>query len=511
MQCYQVIPYTLVIDLPNDPGCSGVRTAAPCVPVYERFTRFPPVNARGNEYGVQDLSTSVVIVMQPQPTLPNIPSRRAFMTKISTLLLAACCPIGAANLASQPRAVIPIRELVTDAKSEDSFGSVHVRALPDGRIMVNDAAHRQLLIFDSHFENRWVVLDSAGSRGHVYPQNGGRLISHLADSSFLVDPTSQSLLVISPTGTISRVAAVPNTNHLNFVSGLSTGVDANGNLVYVGDAILPPQPAAPRKLFEQTGYLAPIDSAPILRANFETRTVDTVARVKIPTVNQARLSDKNGEITQYILRHPVAVLDEMAVLANGTIAVVRNHDYHVDFISTDGKIASSPKLPFDWRVFSDAEKQAKIDSAKIVLAHQDSMTRARAAAAGPPAPGSLEARIRAASAAASATAYKPTVRVNEFVALDAMPGFWPSIRAGAAKADLDNNLWILPTTTAQSKSGELVYDVVNSRGALFQRVRLPLGRAIAGFGRDGVVFLSVKDSTVQGPNGFRLEKTRISR
>lgn len=433
------------------------------------------------------------------------------MTKRSTLLLAACWALAASSLASQSIAEIPIRDLVIDATSAESFGSIRARTLPDGRIMVNDVAYRQLVIFDSHFGNRTVVLDSMGSRGHVYPQTGGRLIPHLADSSFLVDLASQSLLVIAPAGIVARVAAVPNTNHLNFVAAPNSGVDANGNLVYVGDAILPPKSAIPGGLFEHSGYLPPIDSAPILRANFETRVVDTVARVKIPTVNQARLSDKGSEITQYILRNPVAVIDEIAVLSSGTIAVVRNHDYHVDFISTNGRVASSPKLPFDWRVFTDAEKQAKIDSAKVVLARQDSISRARSAAAGPPAPGSLDARIRAASASVSATAYKPTIRVNEFVALDAMPGFWPSIRQGAAQADLDDNLWILPTTTAQSKNGELVYDVVNTKGELFQRVRLPLGRALAGFGRDGVVFLSVKDSTVQSPYGFRLEKTHIAR
>lgn len=73
------------------------------------------------------------------------------------------------------------------------------------------------------------------------------------------------------------------------------------------------------------------------------------------------------------------------------------------------------------------------------------------------------------------------------------------------RADLDNNLWILPSTSARSLQGELVYDVVNRQGVLFQRVRVPLGRSIAGFGRGGVVYLQSGDIRT----GFHLERTRL--
>ena len=74
------------------------------------------------------------------------------------------------------------------------------------------------------------------------------------------------------------------------------------------------------------------------------------------------------------------------------------------------------------------------------------------------------------------------------------------------KADPEGNVWILPSTSAQSGgSGGLVYDVVNRSGELFQRVRLPAGRALEGFGADGAVFM-----TVVSPNGRRLERARIA-
>jgi hypothetical protein len=90
------------------------------------------------------------------------------------------------------------------------------------------------------------------------------------------------------------------------------------------------------------------------------------------------------------------------------------------------------------------------------------------------------------------------------VPLSEIPDYYPPIRENSAIADLDGNLWILTTTTAQSKHGELVYDVVNPKKGLFERVRMPEGRSIAGFGK-GVIYLQSGDRA----NGFYLERVKL--
>jgi hypothetical protein len=70
---------------------------------------------------------------------------------------------------------------------------------------------------------------------------------------------------------------------------------------------------------------------------------------------------------------------------------------------------------------------------------------------------------------------------------------------------MDGNLWILPTTSAQSKNGELVYDVVNPKRGLFERVRMPAGRSILGFGPQGVVYLMNGDRAT----GFYVERSKL--
>jgi hypothetical protein len=65
---------------------------------------------------------------------------------------------------------------------------------------------------------------------------------------------------------------------------------------------------------------------------------------------------------------------------------------------------------------------------------------------------------------------------------------------------------VLPTTSAQSKGGELVYDIVNRKGELTQRVRLPEGRSIAGFGKGGTVYLMSQDAATKL---WTLEKAHV--
>ena len=96
-------------------------------------------------------------------------------------------------------------------------------------------------------------------------------------------------------------------------------------------------------------------------------------------------------------------------------------------------------------------------------------------------------------------------RPTEALAPDKLPDFYPPVRIGTNIADLDGNLWILPTTSKYSAHGELVYDVVNTTGVLVERVRVPLGRIIVGFAKGGVVYMTSGDKA----SGFILERSKL--
>ena len=94
----------------------------------------------------------------------------------------------------------------------------------------------------------------------------------------------------------------------------------------------------------------------------------------------------------------------------------------------------------------------------------------------------------------------------EFVPLDSMASYIAPIREGSARADLDGNVWILPTTSASARGG-LLYDVVNPAGELIERVQLPGGRDILGFGHGGVLYLSRGDFKT----GYAIERVKVMR
>jgi hypothetical protein len=97
-------------------------------------------------------------------------------------------------------------------------------------------------------------------------------------------------------------------------------------------------------------------------------------------------------------------------------------------------------------------------------------------------------------------------QVAELVEPSDLPDYYPPIlQTGEVKADLDGNVWILPSTSAESGRG-LIYDVVNRRGELVERVRLQQGRILEGFGANGAVYL-----TSYAPDGGHIERAHLRR
>lgn len=440
------------------------------------------------------------------------------------------------SLAAQPK--VPIMALApVAAKSVDNFGAIlNVRQLPNGNVLVNDAGRRRLLMLDPTLSKASVVIDSTAGGTNSYGPRATPLIAYLGDSSLFVDAASSSLLVIDPKGAISRVMSAPKPGDLRFLGGGQAYVDHKGRLFYRGAQVVMQN----RNLNpgERPAPIQPPDSAPILRADFDTRQVDTVGRVKLVAGTRINMEQgPDGKMSMKMTVNPVQTVDDWAVLSDGTVAFVRGQDYHVDVTDANGAATRGSKLPFDWKRLTDEDKQKLIDSARTATEAQQ---KAQAAAGtngngtftigggpgGPPGGGAMEVRtivmaggpvgggsgavtVGGADAMGMAGGPGRAMQIGaptiEFPPLKEIADYVPAIRNGAAKPDLEGNLWVLTTTTAQSQGGELVYDVINNKGELSHRVRLPVGRSVAGFGKGGVVYLQSGDRT----NGFTLEKTNL--
>jgi len=435
--------------------------------------------------------------------------------------------------AAQAPALPPIRPLgkVTAASTELLGAVSQVRALPGGRVLVNDNLGRKVVLFERGLGSYKVVADTTSATANAYSSRAGGLIAYKGDSTLFVDPVSLSMLVIDGKGDVARVMSVPRPNEAGSLIGGPNGTpgfDAQGRLVYRAPPnfrIAPPAPGANGPQFQMPQFP---ESVAVVRIALDTRRVDTVAYLKIPKQNMTMSQGADGRMSVTSTINPMQVVDDWAVTADGRVAIVRGMEYRIDWVDGNGAVAASNKIPFAWRHLDDSMKVAYIDSTKKAMEalRQQALARAQAGGAGPmmvaPA-GAAAAEVGAmvgmrfemragdgggrGAAPAASNGAPPTggpgniqIPPLNFVNPSELPDYAPPFTAGAVRGDLDGNVWI---RTSNVYSGGSVYDIVNAKGELTDRVLLPAGRVIAGFG-PGVVYMGFRDGA-----GVRLEMAPI--
>jgi len=401
----------------------------------------------------------------------------------------------AASLSAQQAP--PVRPLgpVMKVSVAGLLGSVSaVRALPNGNLLVNDVTWRQLLYLDSAFHVRMVIADTTGEPGG-YNSRFSSLIAHRGDSSLFIDPRALTMAVIDQSGRIVRVMAIPRPGDADLlISGPFgvPGVDDHGRIVYRGGAPVGPGRTTP----DQTGggryAFAFPDEVPIVRVHLASRVVDTLTWLHVPLVRTV-ITERDGRFQLQTMINPMAVVDVWALMPDGRVAVVRGRDYHIDWCGETGPCSATEKIPYHWERLDDEAKQRVVDSANVEMEKE----RARLAA-----PGQVSAAAASSAAARGRGSSTNAVQGQNyrFVPARELPDYRPAFNQGAARADVEGNLWI--RTTAPSDKGP-IYDVINSKGELIDRVQLPYGRVISGFGK-GVVYMGVLDD-----KGARLEMASV--
>jgi hypothetical protein len=436
----------------------------------------------------------------------------------SPFLLAALVT-GTVATVAQAQSLPPVRQLgpVTAVAKEPLVAVTTVRQLPSGRVLVNDIVGRRVLMFDSTLSTAAVVADTTSATANAYGTRPGGLIAFRGDSTLFIDPASLSMLLIDPAGKVVRVMSAPRAEDVGFLIGGpfgNPGFDPQGRLIYR---------APPRFVF--SGPLSrngapqlpnPPDSAAIVRFDLATRKLDTVTWFKTPKINLNITRSPDGGMRVLPVVNPLPQADDWAILPDGTIAIVRGRDYHVDFVGPQGTRAA-PKIPFEWERLTDDGKVAFLDSAKTAFEKARASGQFAAIAGGMPGgirvataggPGGPDSSARARSDStrrgpASGTSAATPAQFPQltFVAAADLPDYRPAFAPGSTRVDTDGNLWI---RTSYNVNGRPVYDVVNSKGELIDRVQLPQNRTIAGFGSNGVVYLAVRDGAIA-----HLEKAQV--
>ncbi|HEY4303538.1 MAG TPA: hypothetical protein VGM82_03680 [Gemmatimonadaceae bacterium] len=451
------------------------------------------------DVGLQDARDTMPI---PRPTFALL---RFSLGNAAPVERAACVAPAAqsviADASKEP--TVPMVELPSaTTKSAETFGViVNVREIGGGRLLVDDGGNRQVKVLESNLTGGRVLMDSA--RGTTATTYGGRptSLNPFAGDSTMFANQASIISVIDPSGNLTRALALPNPKDAEPVWQRRAGVDSLSRIIFQGNA----------DIVRAAGEDQPpvvSDSVAIVRADLVARRNDTIARVFHPLARVDAFSpnNKQSQINSYWNADPLREIDEWDVLTNGSVAIVRGHDYHVDIVRPDGSKLSGPKLPFDWRRVSDEEKTKLIDSAMT-----DRMTAAKnntlVTGVDRVTPWHYSTMPDTANTVPSDNIGRVRMLVLPWTrpTLDHVFDYYPPVRRGSVMADRENHLWVLPNTSKQSRGGELVYDVINDKGEMINRVRLPLGRYVVGFGRDGTVYMA----TGSMAGGFVVERTRL--
>jgi len=192
-----------------------------------------------------------------------------------------------------------------------------------------------------------------------------------------IDVSSLSMLVIGPTGTIARVMAVPHPDEAQQLLGDAFGLpgfDAPGRLVYhaangmegnlVACCVEHPGHFPLSEVKNGFRDVPKPDSGLLVAVDLANRATDTLARIKVSVQKQGfRVDDRGYVISIERVPVPLPVVDSWAVMADGSVAIIRGSDFHLDVLGPEGHWAARPKIPFAWSRLDDARKTALIDSA----------------------------------------------------------------------------------------------------------------------------------------------------
>ena len=435
-----------------------------------------------------------------------------------------------ASTSLQAQTLPPVRPIgATVARSTEPMGSVSaVVALPGGKVLVNDILKRRVLLLDSTFSQVTVVADSTSSTANAYGGRTGGLLAYRGDSALFVDPASMSMLVINSDGKITRVMSAPRPQDVMFLIGGPNGIpgfDAKGRLVYRAQPqIRVTQGGAGRGAPAGTQSFTPEfpDSAPVVRFDLGARTLDTAGFFKIERRNMTVTQTASGGMMMTNTINPIPTVDDWALLSDGTIAFIKGADYSIHWVAPDGSKSTTGKVPYEWQRLDEDGKIALLDSARKALEEQRTRMQAQMAAGGgpmavagagemitfrasaggaaPPARGGGDGRGGAPGGPGGMRMEMPPINMVE---ADKLPDYRPAFTAGSARGDNDGNLWVR-TTSPVGNAGP-IYFVINTKGEVIDRVQLPESRLIAGFGKNGDVYLTVRDAE----GNARVERAKI--
>ena len=397
-----------------------------------------------------------------RPDFQRLASERRVKSPI--LLTVVAC------LASLPTALLaqaPISLTKSDAEFNQPFTQVgSLRELRDGRVLVVDTRDQtvQLVDFKAGFAKN-VGRRGSGPREYGY---AARIIALPGDTSAIYDPSNSRYLLITPAGEPAATFRIDEAGGgFGGRGSIPRGTDLRGRIFFEGSA------------FNATsgGGLEPADSAPVMRYDRPTATIDTVAWVSLAEGNARVAGRPEGGLTFTVGGRAFPARDDWGAMPDGGVAVARVGDYHIDQYSPTGVRRVGPPV--------------KVNPVPVTEAEKEAWREERRNLAGP-----VQGR------GGTPPRGRPPVRRPD----PDFPAFLPPFVAGATLGRGNGELWVLRSRKANDPIP--VYDVFNSTGSMIGRVVLAPKSRVVGFGNDAVYVVRRDDDDLEYLQRHKLARVR---
>ena len=305
-------------------------------------------------------------------------------------------------------------------------------------------------------------IGRAGTEPGNYIQPAA-LFAGSGDTTMLIDEGASDIFVIGPSGALTRTKSNPGVQGA-MMAIAGAAIDRAGRLLY-----------QPRQQISRTTpagvEVATPDSAAITAYDFKTGGSIPVAEVRVvPSVGiMERDTTQRGGMHMVTKAFPFPTIDDWVMMPDGTLAIIRGADLHIDWIGPNGRKRSTPPIPYVKVAVSDSDKVRL-----ITTIHR------------------LEGAIPMMPAGMSLTQADP----------DSFPHFKPPFATRGARAASDGTIW-LPARTISPDSADGFY-VVGPDGRVREHVHLMKGQRLLGFGK-GVIYVAVN----KGPQDNRVARVPL--
>jgi len=343
-----------------------------------------------------------------------------------------------------------------DAAFPEDFGAIMtVRELPDGRVLVADPLGKQLFAVDLDAGTR-IQIGGEGEGPQEYKQPDA-VWPLPGDSTLLVDLGNGRLVALGPDlsfGPTMPIALSDVRAGEPLVLALPQGVDGRGR-IYV-------------RMMGGTGPNLP-DSADIMRIDRATRKTRIVARFKLGDRTRTTSGGANSQNVS-IRNVPLSPEDAWGVAPDGSVAVVRSADYHLEWVRPDGTVVRGRPVSFTPVPIRTAEKEEWL---------------AESGRSG----GGIGISVEIENGVATTSFQRGIGRAREidrYTWPDVEPGFY----RGRVKIDPLGRAWV----RRHRRAGEPpLYDVFGADGNRVAGVSFPRHRQLVGFGRHAAYVVSFDD------------------